>query len=90
MTLTFTLQHAGFSSDFDDFDMILVKHEIQYRQDLNKGQVQYTGHVNPPVRIFFFVVEGGYSLPIEYYDSIKGQLSDSYLVIGQVWMLYYN
>ena len=32
--------------------------------------------------------ERGYSLPIEYFDSIKGQLSDSYLAISQVWMLF--
>ena len=29
----------------------------------------------------FFFAERSYSLPIEYYDSIKGQLSDSYAVI---------
>ena len=34
----------------------------------------------------FLVAERGYSQPIEYYDSIKGQLSDFYSVIGQVWM----
>ena len=32
-------------------------------------------------RDFFF------SLPNEYFDSIKGRLSDSYSVISQVWML---
>ena len=32
--------------------------------------------------------ERGYSQPNEYFDSIKGQLSDSYSVIGQVWMLF--
>ena len=32
---------------------------------------------------FFFC-----SLPYEYFDPIKGQLSDSYSVIGQVWMLF--
>ena len=30
------------------------------------------------------LIERGYSLPIEYYDSIKEQLYDSYSVIGQV------
>ena len=38
-------------------------------------------------RAFNFFAEQGYSLLIEYYDSIKGRLSDSYSVIGQVWML---
>ena len=31
-----------------------------------------------------FFAERGYSLPIEYYDSFKGQLSDSYSVFGKV------
>ena len=35
-----------------------------------------------------FFAEWGYSLPNEYFDSIKGRLSYSYLVIGQVWMLF--
>ena len=34
----------------------------------------------------FFFAERGHSLPIEYYDTIKGRKSDSYSVIGQVWM----
>ena len=34
----------------------------------------------------FLVAERGNSQPIEYYDSIKGQLPDFYSVIGQVWM----
>ena len=33
----------------------------------------------------FFV---SFSLPIEYYDSIKSQIPDSYSVISQVWMLF--
>ena len=53
---------------------------------------------SPPVRfcrgIFIpklsFFAEQVYSLPIEYYDSIKGQMSDSYSVINQVWMLRYD
>ena len=35
-----------------------------------------------------FSAEWGYSPPIEYYDSNKGRLSDSYSVIGQVGMLF--
>ena len=35
-----------------------------------------------------FFAERCYSLPIEYFDSIKGRLSDSYSVIGQVGMLF--
>ena len=31
-----------------------------------------------------FFAEWGNSLPNEYFDSIKGRLSDSYSVIGQV------
>ena len=47
-------------------------------------------HYKVLVTVFekFFFAEQGYSLPIEYYDSIKGCLSDSYSVIGQVWMLF--
>ena len=35
-----------------------------------------------------FFAERGYNLLTEYYDSIKGRLSDSYSVTGQVWMLF--
>ena len=38
--------------------------------------------------LHFFFAKGGHSLPIGYYDTIKGWLSDSYSVIGQVWMLF--
>ena len=44
-----------------------------------------TAIYQPMCNIF---AEQGYSLPIEYYDSIKGWLSDSYLVIGHVWILF--
>ena len=37
---------------------------------------------------FYFFAKRGFSLPIEYYGSIKGLLSDSYSVISQVWMLF--
>ena len=40
------------------------------------------------IEIYNFFAELGYCLPIEYYDSIKGLLSDTYSVIGQVWMLF--
>ena len=36
---------------------------------------------------FDFFAERGNSLPIEYYDSIKGKLSHSYSVIGRVYLL---
>ena len=36
----------------------------------------------------FFFAERGYCLSNDYFDSIKGQLSVSYSVIGQVWMLF--
>ena len=35
---------------------------------------------------YFFIYFN--SLPNEYFDSIKGRLSVSYSVIGQVWMLF--
>ena len=34
-----------------------------------------------------FFAERGYSLPIEYYDPFKGQLSDSYSFFGKVWIM---
>ena len=34
--------------------------------------------------VFRFFAERGYNLLTEYYDSIKGRLSDSYSVTGQV------
>ena len=34
--------------------------------------------------VIVFFAERGYSLPIEYYDYIKGRLSDSFSVINQV------
>ena len=36
------------------------------------------------LRVNIFFAERGYSLPNKYFDSIKGRLSDSYSVIGQV------
>ena len=59
--------------------------------DLNPGPIFAESSVLP-IKLwatdFTFFAEGGYSLPIEYYDSKKGRLSDSYSVIGQVWMLF--
>ena len=48
------------------------------RSNLNELKWKYTA----------FFAEWGFRLPIEYFDSIKGRLSDSYSVIGQVWMLF--
>ena len=36
------------------------------------------------MKVINSAAEWGYSLPIEYYDSIQGRLSDFYSVISQV------
>ena len=38
------------------------------------------------IHLNFFSAEWGYSLPIEYYDSIKGLLSDSYIIVDKLFI----
>ena len=59
-----------------------VKGEGKVRAFYPECQIQKTQTYTSVAKLFF--AGRGYSLPIEYYDSIKGKLSDSYTVIGQV------
>ena len=56
----------------------------EYGYKIAEGLHRCTTKTSNWYNFLFPFAERGFSLPIEYYDSIEGRLSDSYSVISQV------